>query len=89
MIALQIKRGEQALQSARDIEKLGDPFMSLGIGLNLYRNTLHTLAIAFACMSLFMYPVIKEYHNGSAINLEVTSTKWGTYSIANIGYSTV
>lgn len=33
--------------------------------------------------------MISGYKKGGAINLEITSTAWGIYSIANLGYSTV
>jgi hypothetical protein len=36
-----------------------------------------------------MYPVIKIYEGGMAIDIEQVDTNYGIYSIANLGYSSV
>lgn len=45
--------------------------------------------MAFFLLSIIMYPVIKSYEKGGAIDLDIFDTKYGIYSIANLGYSSV
>ena len=66
-----------------------DPYLSLGYGLIAYRSTLFSLSVAFFLMSVVMYPVINAYYSGLAINIGSVNTKYGIYSIANLGYSSV
>jgi hypothetical protein len=40
-------------------------------------------------LSIIAYPMIHTYQNGGAIDTFVTQTKYGVYSLANLGYSTV
>ena len=63
--------------------------MSMGFGLIAYRSTLFSLAVAFMMMSVVIFPVLHAYHSGQAINLGSVDTKYGIYSIANLGYSSV
>ena len=66
-----------------------DPYLSLGYGLIAYRSTLFSLSVAFFLMSVVMYPVINAYYSGLAINIGSVNTKYGIYSITNLGYSSV
>jgi hypothetical protein len=66
-----------------------DTFLSLGFGLIAYRNTLLTLAMTFIIFSLIVYPMIYSYEKGGAIDTSVNNTKFGVFSLANLGYSTV
>jgi len=66
-----------------------DPYLSLGFGLIAYRRTLFSLSVGFAIMSAIMYPTIKAYSQGGAIDFEATETPYGLFSIANLGYSSV
>ena len=66
-----------------------DPYLSLGFGLIAYRSTLWTLALLFIVLSVIAYPLIKTYEDGGAIDTDVTRTKFGIFSLANLGYSTV
>jgi hypothetical protein len=79
---------ERNLQRKKDLQNK-DPFMSLGFGIIAYRSTLFQLAVAFFIMSIVMQPVIHAYHSGFAINIGSVDTKYGLYSIANLGYSSV
>lgn len=63
--------------------------MTLGFGMIAYRSTLGSLAIFFAFMSVLMYPVLKIYQEGTAIDVAQVDTKYGMYSIANLGYSSI
>ena len=40
-------------------------------------------------MSVLMYPVLKIYQDGNAIDLAQADTKYGMFSIANLGYSSI
>ena len=66
-----------------------DPYLSLGFGLIAYRSTLWSLTLLFIVLSLIAYPLIKTYENGGAIDTEIIETKFGIFSIANLGYSSV
>ena len=65
-----------------------DPYLSLGYGLIAYRKTLFAMSMAYVLFSLFAYPIIQTYHESNAIHDSV-STRYGRYSIANLGYSSV
>jgi len=44
--------------------------------------------MAFAAFSVITFPILETYSNGTGIN-ESTSTRYGRFSIANLGYSSV
>ena len=66
-----------------------DPFLSLGFGLMAYRKTLYSLMLLFIVMSVITYPILKTYEAGGAIDVENTITKYGVYSLGNMGYSSL
>jgi preprotein translocase subunit SecG len=88
IMKLQQTKKEKDLQRKKDLKNM-DPYLSLGYGLIAYRTTLYTLAVGFFLMSLIMYPVIKAYKKGEAIDLDVHDTVYGIFSLANLGYSSV
>mmetsp|Transcript_8384 Transcript_8384/g.14010 ORF Transcript_8384/g.14010 Transcript_8384/m.14010 type:complete len:683 (+) Transcript_8384:250-2298(+) len=83
----QKKRELQQRNLKNKVEK--DPFTIYGFGLIAYRNTLFSVCMVFAILSLIMYPSIKIYANGHGFNPELLKTKYGQYSIANLGYSNI
>ena len=46
------------------------------------------MSIAYVLFSLFAYPIVKTYEESNAIH-ESVSTRYGRFSIANLGYSSV
>jgi hypothetical protein len=88
LMKLQQTSKERALQRKKDLQNK-DPYLSLGFGLIAYRRTLFSLSVAFALMSLIIYPIIKAYDNGGALNMDLDETPYGYYSISNLGYSSV
>lgn len=38
---------------------------------------------------MIVYPLIKTYESGGAIDTTINRTKFGVFSLANLGYSTV
>jgi hypothetical protein len=66
-----------------------DSYLSLGFGLIAYRSTLWSLSLTFIIMSIIVYPMIISYEKGGAIDTEINDTKYGVFSLANLGYSTV
>jgi len=67
----------------------GDAFMLLGSGLLAYRKMLGSLSMSFIIMSLFMVPIIVSYGKGTGLNGVSLASAMDTYTIANLGYSSV
>ena len=63
--------------------------MLLGAGLMAYRKMLMSLSISFIFMSLFMAPVIYEYHKGTGLKDNKSASAMDRLSIANLGYSSL
>jgi hypothetical protein len=87
ILRLQETKKQRDIQRKKDL-KNKDPYLSLGYGLIAYRRTLFDLSMGFIMMSILMYPVIKTFQKGTALTPE-DITKYGMYSIANLGYATV
>ena len=66
-----------------------DPFLSLGFGLMSYRKTLYSLMILFFIMSGVTNPILETYKSGIGINANTTTSKYGIYSLGNLGYSSL
>ena len=66
-----------------------DPFLSLGFGLMAYRKTLYSLTVLFFFMSAITYPILNTYKDGIAIDASTTTSKYGIYSLGNLGYSSL
>ena len=88
ILKLQQSMKERELQRKKDLQNK-DPYLSLGFGLIAYRSTLFSLSVGFVLMSMILYPVIKSYKEGNAIDFDQTETPYGLFSIANLGYSSV
>ena len=82
-------KSKQSMRKKVADDDVVDPYLSLGFGLIAYRSTLWSLACTFAFMSMIAFPLIKTYEGGGAIDMNVVNTKFGVYSLANLGYSTV
>jgi hypothetical protein len=84
------KQLKEAYQQWEDVDKMGgDAFKILGFGLVSYRNVLKSLTITFFLLTMIFYPVINLYKSGSGINTQDNPGKYSSYSIANLGYSTL
>jgi hypothetical protein len=81
------KRKEKEAQLEKDSAESGDPYFRYGFGLIAYRNTLFNLCVAFAVFSLLAWPMASSYASGSA--WKQGFSKFGKYSIGNLGYNTV
>ena len=78
------------LETLKDIEDMnGEAFNLLGFGLVSYRNVLKSLTVTFLLLTMIFYPVINLYKSGTGVNTADNPGKYSSYSIANLGYSTV
>ena len=66
-----------------------DPYLSLGFGLIAYRYTLMSITCLFLLLSAVSYPLLQTYKKGGAIDTNYIESKFGNYSLANLGYSSV
>ena len=83
------KKKSQRNQMVKEDMKGVDPFFSLGFGLIAYRKTLFSLMMLFFVMSSITFPILQTYSSGVAINTNTTTSKFGVYSLANMGYSSI
>ena len=67
-----------------------DPFLILGFGLQTYRTTIRSLVVFFFLATIISSPIIFIYANGGGINQDEQSTSaYGKYTLANLGYDKV
>lgn len=66
-----------------------DPYLSLGFGLIAYRKSLFSLMCLFMVMSVTTHPILTTYESGIAIDANLTTSKYGTKSLGNLGYSSI
>ena len=86
--AMEKKKAQRNKEFDKDMQGV-DPFFSLGFGLIAYRKTLFSLMMLFFVMSALTYPILDTYKAGTAIDVNTTTSKYGMYSLANMGYSSL
>jgi len=86
--AMEKKKAQRNKEFDKDMQGV-DPFFSLGFGLIAYRKTLFSLMLLFFVMSALTYPILDTYKAGTAIDVNTTTSKYGMYSLANMGYSSL
>jgi len=74
-------------QFKKDIGEDGDPLYRYGFGLIVYRNTLLNLALAFLVFTLLACPIIGTYSSGTA--WKEGFSRYGKYTLGNLGYNTI
>ena len=64
--------------------------IKFGVGLNIFRSFLEDMPKLFGLIGLISIPVIILYRSGGGINLNIDAkSKYGLFSIANLGMDTV
>lgn len=95
LFRLRLKNMQKEVRAKADLMN-GDPYDSLGFGMHAYRSTLFILFLTFSVISIIMAPVMFMYNNGPAgmeeyVNAGVPDelNSWASWSIANLGYSSM
>jgi hypothetical protein len=77
------------MKKKRVERKNDDPLSIYGYGISAYLNIIWVLFLLFTVLSLITIPVLQIYKSGNGFNPEILSTKFGQYSLGNLGYSSI
>ena len=61
-----------------------DPFLQLGEGIHGYRSILRVFIVLFSFLSILAIPIMYIYKEGDAF--KYGSSKYGQYSLGNLGF---